>query len=234
MTQCHCFDRAFVGRHAASERLPRHRHADGYVALVLGGGYEEAGDQGRFAARPGTVVVHGGWTAHLDRFGAQGAQVLNLPIPAGLAPGVGTIADADAVARLAERDAPAAGLLVRDQFRSGLATFADWPDLLAAAIRADPDLALARWARQTGLDPASVSRGFARAYGVSPKRFRLEVRTRRALTALGGWHGSLAQLAADLGFADQAHMARAVAAMTGSSPVRLRAKSVQAGVAAPG
>ncbi|WP_432767971.1 helix-turn-helix domain-containing protein [Sphingopyxis sp.] len=214
--------------------MPRHRHAEGYFAIVLGGGYEEAGDEGRFAAQPGTVVVHGPWTAHLDRFGARGAEVLNLPAIPGLAPGFGAIDDADAVVRLAERDPFAAALHVRDRFQRCAARGADWPDLLAAALRADPDLALTPWARRMKLDPASVSRGFARAYGVSPKRFRIEARTRRALAALSDWRGTLADLAAEQGFADQAHMARSIVSMTGAPPVRLRAKSVQAGAVRPG
>lgn len=217
-----------LGRHAADERLPRHRHAEGYIAVVLGGGYEEAGDAGRFTLRPGMVVVHGGWTAHLDRFGVHGAEVLNLPIVPGLAPGVGTIDDPDMAVRLAERDPRAATAFVAERFRASGERHADWPDLLAAALSAEPELAITPWARDVGLDPASVSRGFARAYGTSPKRFRLEARTRRALAALSGWHGTLADLAADQGFADQAHMARAIAAMTGAPPIRLRAKSVQA------
>jgi AraC-like DNA-binding protein len=217
-----------VGRHAPGESLPRHRHARGYVALVLDGGYDEAGDQGRLSATAGTVVVHGDWTAHRDCFGARGAQVLNLPLPAGLAPGAGHIADPDAAARLAERDAVAAAAYVRAHFRPGAARRCDWPDLLADALTADPDLALTLWADRVGLDPASVSRGFLRAYGVSPKRFRLEARTRRAIAALASWRGSLADLAADQGFADQAHLARSVVALTGSPPIRLRAKSVQA------
>ncbi len=217
-----------IGRHAANERLPRHRHAEGYIAVVLGGGYEEAGDEGRFAAQPGMVVVHGSWTAHLDRFGARGAKVLNLPPVPGLAPGIGTIDDPDMAVRLATCDPRAAAVFVAERFRAGAARHADWPDLLAAALRADPDLAITHWAHSIGLDPASVSRGFARAYGTSPKRFRVEARTRRALAALRGWRGTLAGLAADQGFADQAHLARAVAAMTGLPPVRLRAKFVQA------
>lgn len=214
--------------HAAGERLPRHRHARGYVALVLGGGYEEAGDQGRVAAVAGTVVVHGDWTAHRDLFGVRGACVLNLPMTADMVAGAGHIDDPDAAARLAERDPVAAAEYVRDHFRPGAARHRDWPDLLADALAADPDIALADWADRMRLDPASVSRGFARAYGVTPKRFRLEARTRRALLALASWRGSLAALAADQGFADQAHLARSVAAMTGLPPVRLRAKSVQA------
>lgn len=217
-----------IGRHAAGESLPRHRHASGYVALVIGGEYEEAGDQGRLAARVGTVVVHGDWTAHQDRFGVRGAQVLNLPVLAGFGAGVGHIADPDAAVRLAERNPVAAATYVRDHFRLGAARRDDWPDLLADALTADPDIALMPWADRMGLDPASVSRGFARTYGVSPKRFRLEVRTRRALAALPAWRGSLADLAADQGFADQAHLARSVVAMTGIPPVRFRAKSVQA------
>ncbi len=219
---------ANFGRHAPGESLPRHRHAQGYIALVLDGGYEEAGDQGRVAARPGTVVVHGDWTAHRDCFGARGARVLNLPLPTGLAAGAGYIANPDAAARLAERDPAAAATYVQEHFRLGAVRCDDWPDQLADALTADPGLALTPWADRLGLDPASVSRGFARAYGVSPKRFRLEARTRRALAMLISWRGSLAGLAADQGFADQAHLARSVVALTGSPPIRFRAKSVQA------
>lgn len=222
-----------IGVHVASECLPRHRHADGYIALVLDGGYEEAGDEGRFTAHPGTVVVHGRWTAHLDRFGTRGARVLNLPPVEGLLPGAGALADPDAAARLAERDPLAAAEYIREHIRSGAGQHGDWPDLLAAALRADPDIRLAPWARRACIDPASLSRGFARAYGVSPKRFRLEARTRRALLALDRWRGSLADLAADQGFADQAHLTRSIAAMTGAPPALLRAKSVQAGRADP-
>lgn len=220
---------AGVGRYPAGECLPRHRHAHGYVALVLGGDYEESGDQGRIAVRPGTVVVHGDWTAHQDRFGARGALVLNLPVAKGFAPGAGHIADPDTAVRLAERDQQAAADYVRDHFRMGAARRDDWPDLLAAALTADPDILLADWADRIGLNPASISRGFVRAYGVSPKRFRLEARTRRALTVLDRWQGSFADLAADQGFADQAHMTRSIAAMTGAPPIVHRAKSVQAG-----
>lgn len=211
-----------IGCHAAGERLPRHRHAEGYIAVVLAGGYIEAGDDGRLAAAPGTVLVHGQWAAHQDRFGASGAQVLNLPAIPGLSEGLGSIADPDAVARTAERDPHAAAALVGERFMPGVSRLEDWPDLLAAALRNDPALGLTGWADANGLDPASVSRGFARAYGVSPKRFRLEARARRAALALSGWRGSLAAFAAEHGFADQAHLNRAVLALTGRTPGKVR------------
>jgi AraC-like DNA-binding protein len=166
--------------------------------------------------------VHGLYEAHQDRFEAKGARVLNLPAIPGLMPGAGSVADPDAVARLAERDPMAAAILVRESFRPGAAHAADWPDLLAEALRTDPGLSLTHWADTMQIDPASVSRGFARAYGVSPKRFRLEARTRHAVLALTHWHGSLARFAADHGFADQAHFTRAVAALTGQSPGKVR------------
>ena len=221
-----------IGRHAAGEALARHRHAEPYVAVVLSGGYVEAGDQGRIDADAGTVVVHDRWTAHRDLFGRRGAEVLNLPFLAGMRSGAGRLADPDFAARLCERDPVAAARHVRDHVVTMPSSVDDWPDLLAAALRDDPDLRLTDWAREAALDPASVSRGFARAYGVTPKRFRLEVRVRRALAVLDDWRGSLADLAAAEGFADQAHMARAVVAMTGMPPAAIRAKSVQAGLAA--
>ena len=39
--------------------LPRHRHAEGYVAVVIAGGYEEAGDTGRRRVSAGDVVDEG-------------------------------------------------------------------------------------------------------------------------------------------------------------------------------
>jgi AraC-like DNA-binding protein len=200
------------------------------MAIVVEGGYQEAGDSGRVEARAGDVLLHGPYEAHRDAFRPSGSTVLNLPLDAKFGSGFGRIEDVDAIVRLAGRDTWQASLQARSQFAQGASLLNDWPDLLAAALRDDPDLGIGRWADRMGLATASVSRGFARAFGVSPKRFRLEARTRRAAGRLASWRGSLADLAAELGFADQAHMSRAVAAMTGHTPAGLRAKSVQAGM----
>jgi AraC-like DNA-binding protein len=216
-----------ITRHQATDRLARHRHADAYVAVVLAGSYVEAGDSGRVRAVAGTVIAHEPLSAHRDDFGARGAVVLNFPAIGGMA-GAGSVADVDAVARAAERDMRAAEYLLATQFRPAVMSPDDWPDRLADALAGNPDLVIADWAVATGLDPASVSRGFARAYGVTPKRFRLEARVRRAVRALSSWQGNLAALAAEHGFADQAHLARTVRAMTGTTPRQLKAKFVQA------
>ena len=209
--------------------MGRHRHNEAYVAVVLAGSYLEAGDGGRFRAEAGTVIAHEGFTAHRDEFGHNGAVVLNLPAIDGIF-GSGSVADADLIARAAEQDATDAVHLLGEQFRQGAPAIDDWPDMLAVVLRQDPDRLISDWADSIGLDPASVSRGFARAYGVSPKRFRREARVRRALGALNSWQGSLATVAAEHGFADQAHFTRSVRDLTGTTPQNLKAKSVQSGV----
>jgi AraC-like DNA-binding protein len=103
----------------------------------------------------------------------------------------------------------------------------DWPDRLAAALATEPDFGLGEWALSMHLAPQSLSRGFRCAYGTTPKRYRVEQRALRAIRALRDWRGSLASLAAETGFADQAHLTRAVVMLTGLAPNRLRVKYVQ-------
>lgn len=211
-----------ISLHRAFERMPRHRHGEGYVALVLAGGYVEAGDRGRLRVEAGQAVVHGAYESHGNAFSGAGARVLNLPV-IGAAAGepLGHVDDADAIARLAERDVGQAVELLRQTFRPSAARLDDWPDLLAAALAADPNLGLTEWAAAMGIAPQSLSRGFRQAYGVSPKRYRLELRALQALRRLPAWPGSMAMLAAEAGFADQAHLTRAIVALTGRTPKRL-------------
>jgi AraC-like DNA-binding protein len=209
-------------RHSASERMPRHRHIEGYAALVLAGGYVEAGDGGRIRVQAGQVVIHGAYEAHQDHFASAGALVLNLPVAGGLDTITGIVKDADAIAREAERDIRAAADLLKETVRPLNTQLTDWPDQLAAALASPREFSIEEWADEMGLAPPSISRGFRQAYGVSPKRYRLEQRTLRALRKLQAWPGTLAGLAADVGFADQAHLTRAVLAMTGVAPHRLR------------
>ena len=51
------------------------------MALVLSGGYEEAGDRGSVRVRAGDLVMHGAYEAHLNRYDAEGAEELNLALP---------------------------------------------------------------------------------------------------------------------------------------------------------
>lgn len=212
-----------ISCHRAFERMARHRHTYGYVALVLAGAYVEAGDRGRRQVGAGQAVLHGAHESHQNEFFASGAKVLNLPLLEA-EPGatLGNVDDPDAIVRLAERDPRQAVELLRETFRPSDARLNDWPDLLAAWLAAEPDSSLADWAEARGIAPQSLSRGFRRAYGTSAKRFRLELRAVRALRQLPVWQGSIASLAVEMGFADQAHLTRSVVALTGRAPSRFK------------
>jgi AraC-like DNA-binding protein len=211
--------------HPPGERLARHRHDVGFAAVVLAGGYVEAGDTGRHRVAAGDVILHRAFESHLDEIDRRGAQVLVLPLPSGLgATTRGRVADPDLMTRLAIIDALAAAEALAEGFEPIAArpNEEDWPDLLAQRLLADPDLSIGLWAQAEGLHPGSVSRGFQQQFGVTAAAFRATVRAHRALAALDDAAVSLAQVAGDSGFADQAHMTRAILRLTGSTPHRLR------------
>jgi AraC-like DNA-binding protein len=109
----------------------------------------------------------------------------------------------------------------------------DWPDLLAATLSGTGDVAFSRWATIHGLANATVSRGFKAVYGVSPSAFRLELKVRRAWRTIVRGTVPLAQVALEAGFADHAHMTRAVHRFSGFTPSLWRAMSVAAGPKVP-
>jgi AraC-like DNA-binding protein len=207
----------------ANQSLPRHRHVPAYVALVLEGGYEEAGEHGRRRLRAGEVVAHAAFSSHANTVGTRGARVLNLALPAPRE-GFYQVDDPDAVVRLAQRDPRAATQRLREAMQPLRVEPSDWPDLLARDLRADPGLALRAWAVQHGLAPETLSRGFAKAYLVTPKRFRAELRCRGAVERVADM--PLAALALEAGFADQAHMTRSITSLTGRPPGHWRTKSI--------
>lgn len=197
----------------------RHRHLSPYAALVLGGGYLEAGEGGRWHVAAGDVLLHDPFDAHCDTFGPHGAEILNLPLPFGTVPmQCGRIADPDEIVRCAERDPVAAAALLLANLRPADPTIDHWADRLAADLWTYPDLKLSIWARDEGLPPATLSRTFFQLYGVPPVRFRNELRARRALSAIMVDGTSLASAAIDAGFADQPHMTREVRRVTGRPP----------------
>jgi AraC-like DNA-binding protein len=73
-----------------------------------------------------------------------------------------------------------------------------------------------------GVSPYRLSRVFSRELGVSLTRYRNRVRVAAALDRLEAGETSLASLAADLGFADQAHLSRTVREHVGYTPTALR------------
>ena len=211
-------------RHAPYEVLPRHQHAHGFAAVVLAGCYSEAGDTGRHRLEPGDVLVHRAYESHIDRFESTGADVLVIPLAQPwLGPMVGRVGDARDLMRVADRDPLEAAAALAGTIVARASEPHDWPGLLARALHADPALALGSWAGEHGLHPGSLSRGFRQVFGVTPARFRLIARTHRAIRALRETRSALGDIAYACGFADQAHLTRAVRAMCAMSPSGLRA-----------
>ncbi|MDC7810426.1 AraC family transcriptional regulator [Sphingomonas koreensis] len=224
------FAEAPIGRlrHHANELRERHCHDDPFVAVVLSGGYQEAGDEGRWNVRPGDVLIHHAFESHLDRFDHRGAEVLVLPVPHALSQSRtmrGRVADPDLLVRLAERDLGEAQASLAGQFASCTAAPLDWPDALAADLRAMRDIPLGQWAEQAGVRQETLSRGFRLAYGCTPKAYRANARARAAVSALRGTDTPFAAVAQQLGYADQAHMTRAVTMLTGLTPGGWRRRS---------
>ncbi len=199
--------------------IPRHRHERAYAAMVLAGSYEESGSRGRFRVRPGDVLLHDAFDAHLDRFEGSGARIFSLEIEACPADAsIAHVCDADSVVRAAERDVGEAGVLLLAEIRRQPPVHYDWPDILADDLLNDPAWRLDEWARKRSLAPSSVSRGFRKVFGVTPAAFRLGARARHAFRMITGSGQSFAAVAATTGFADQAHMSRAIRALTGAPP----------------
>jgi AraC-like DNA-binding protein len=86
----------------------------------------------------------------------------------------------------------------------------------------EPDLALPDLATQVGVSPWQLSRLFHRLTGMTLHRYRMRLRINAALDRLADGTASLATLAAELGFADQAHLTRVLRDSTGLPPGRLR------------
>ena len=205
--------------------IPRHRHRGGYVAVVLSGGYQEAGLAGRFELAAGDVAVHREFDAHLDHVHARGAEILNLPLPLGTTlPAVFKIADPDAIARLAERGPLEAAMTLVPV--SAVVPANDWPDDLAGDLNRNFEPRLRAWAHANGLAPETLSRRFRMAYGVTPATFRAEARAHRAFALICGSDAPLASIAVDCGYSDQAHLTRAIVSLTGHPPGFWRRTSI--------
>jgi AraC-like DNA-binding protein len=199
-------------------------HPTADMAVVLSGGYEEAGDGGRFHVRAGDVVMHAPFDSHLDRFTPKGAHILSLPAwhSSALKGGFGHINDPDLIVRVAERDLARAAALVLASWREHSLSGMDWPEQLAQTLAANPELYLNEWAREFGLAAATVSRGFKQVFGITPSRFRAHSRAKLAWAMIAASDAPLCRIAADLGFSDQSHMTRHLRSLTGKTPLLCR------------
>jgi AraC family transcriptional regulator len=212
-------------RHGGGNALDTHRHTRPYAALVVDGSHVEASVDGPILCEPGTLLLHPAFHAHGNTFGRQGARVLNLPLEHDLelhgavACKVPSLSEARQVLRLAGPRAVRALFEVSEPLQSAAP---DWQAAFLSALR-DSDEPAGAIAARLGVSAGHASRAFRRSHGMGPRALRLELRWRRALGLLTG-PGSLADIAAQAGFADQSHFNRVVRGCSGQTPARLRAQ----------
>jgi len=210
--------------------LPRHRHLRAYATVVLAGSFEESGYVGRIRATAGDVLVHPAMDCHANHMVSAGVKLIRLDWSdiSGIG-GLYHLDEVDELARTAEKDVIEAALLLKRtlQWKSmpSPGRRNDWPDLLLVALAENASTGIGVWAEVNGLARETVSRGFAAAYGVAPSVLRAELRARAAWLRITSGTDSLCSIAADTGFADQAHMTRWVHRITGVPPAVWRWKA---------
>jgi AraC-like DNA-binding protein len=220
MTELHRHDAPFgFERFAPGTNIGRHVHAAAYAAIVLDGGYEEAGSAGRMRMLQGHVALHDVFDSHCNRFFRRGGRVFNLPLSRPFAKFKwARVADPDAIVNTARKHRDEAEAMLAAQLEPAVEPGGDWPDILCATLAASPRTSLTRWAQIHGLARETLSRQFGAIFGTTPASFRAEARARNALREIVSTSAPLAQIAARNGFSDQAHMTRAIRALTGHVP----------------
>ncbi len=203
--------------------LPRHRHLRAYATVVLAGSFEESGYSGRIRATAGDVLIHPALDCHANVMVSAGVKLIRLDWPdsSGLG-GLYRLDVIDELARTAEKDVREATLLLelalREKGSLSPGQRNDWPDLLLGDLARNAATEISAWAERNRLARETVSRGFAAAYGIAPSVLRAELRTRSAWLRITRGSDCLSAIAADTGFADQAHMTRWIHRMTGAPP----------------
>jgi AraC-like DNA-binding protein len=203
--------------------LPRHRHLHAYATVVLAGSFEESGYNGRICAMVGDVIIHPALDCHGNLMISAGLKLIRLNWPGDTGTGgLYHLENVDELARTAEKDVLAATHLLKCSLRErGLPSPGkknDWPDLLLADLSRNVSTEIGTWADVNGLARETVSRGFAAAYGIAPSILRAELRARSAWLRITRGSECLCRIAAETGFADQAHMTRWVHRITGAPP----------------
>jgi AraC-like DNA-binding protein len=212
---------------SSSFSLPRHRHLRAYATVVLAGCFEESGYNGRILATAGDVLIHSALDCHGNQMVTAGVKLIRLDWQdENGRGGLYHLDNVEELARTAEKDVVTAAHLLRralgERCLPSPGQKNDWPDLLLSKLTKNPSTAIGLWAEVNGLSRETVSRGFAAAYGIAPSVLRAELRARWAWLRITRGSDCLCRIAAETGFADQAHMTRWIHRITGAPPAAWR------------
>ncbi|WP_029107660.1 AraC family transcriptional regulator [Mycobacterium sp. URHD0025] len=202
----------YLGEPGESEQFAHPHGGDACTSVQLNAPnwWQLAGDPGR--AGPAAVYVDARLELTHRRLLASHQHDPDYELAENLVQLVGT-----ALRAAAQRPVPAADAPGRPADRRMVAQARD-------AIRQDDDTAagLFSLAGALGVSAYRLSRSFSNELGISVTRYRNRVRVGKALDLLQRGESTMADVAAGLGFADQAHLCRTVRQHTGYTPSAVR------------
>jgi AraC family transcriptional regulator len=229
--------------------VPSHTHTRPYFCYVSAGGFREVGVGGSYVASRGTLVFHPATETHSDEFGASGGRCFNIEIAddadiarePGVVRGRAVRYAAELYREMRAWDA-ASAVVAEGLARALVARVAFDVDLDAQrerrpARRASIDLSraverlhadpcnppsLSALAHDAGLDALAFARSFRKQYGCGVGAFVRAERVELAKHALAESERTVSAIAAELGFADQAHLTRVFRDATGWTPAAFR------------
>ena len=255
--------RLVVTDYRPGERMDPHWHDATTFGMVLRGAVEEGvGGREHQATACGFVVKPAG-TVHANRFGPAGARMVCIGLRPGHRPWEhGRVRPLErwrwteggpasrALWRLlcTARGEPAHGPgLLADAFWEMMDALEDdgaplspsappaWLRRIRDRLHDEVDAAprVRALAEAAGVHPVYLARAFRRAYGVPVTEYARRLRVRAAADRVASTELPLARVALEAGFADQAHLTRALRRETGLTPAALRRVAATPGIPDP-
>jgi AraC family transcriptional regulator len=238
-----------ASRYRAGDCLPRHCHELTYLYVMLAGAIRERVLFRENVCTRGWLIYNEAGESHQDRVLEDGAEGLNVEISkewltlvsdgdftrnplayrhAG--PAISAVGALQLAVHLSDHlqilrvEEAVLGLIQSLFGHNGRASASR-----ARLIRAEelirnrtPRLSLAGLARETGIHPAHLCREFRRDFGCSMTQYALWLRADSALADVMDSRATLAEVAAQNGFADQAHLTRTFRERYGITPGKVR------------
>lgn len=214
-------------------QLPMHRHENARIILITAGEISETDILGRRRYCAGDFIFRPPYYLHGNGPGDGDAEYMRLPVSnAALRSYTAQYGWRSGRGRIDLREWRRHRMSGDDLLSqvtackaADLAEHQSDVDLhsLAGELREQPATGsiLMRRAETMGMAPYQLTRRFARAFGLTPRAFGREARLYRALQRLANETPSLAQIAAECGYADQSHFTRDVSGATNKTPSQI-------------
>ena len=243
--------RLVVTDYRPGERMAPHHHPGTQLSMVLRGMVEEGVGRREHQGTACGVVVKPAGVVHRNVFGPATVRMLSINLLPGTAEsgeGIAALSTwrwteggpaARALWRLlatARAEPAIAPRLLADCFwevvdalgEDGAAASASTPPAWLRRVRdqvhdcAGAAPPVRELARTVGVHPVYLARAFRRASGAPVTEYARRLRLRAAADRLASTDLPLARIACEVGFADQAHLTRALRRETGLTPAALR------------